>query len=339
MDTMDNRVWTVRQVERLFRLTERVKSRQSLLNAESRGEIPVAKRIQRGKQWIRNWTLDQLPYIGERFGFLKKPADQKIICVYTPKGGVLKTGFAGNFARVLALNGIKTLIVGLDPQCSITDFAIPSQEFESIDDMPPPLPGLYDFFYMNQPLENIIKNTSLPTLDIIPEGPDLHHLEEGFIAKPRREYIFQDNLIDKLTQYEVVIFDNAPGLTYLVKNALTASSILISPIGCDIETFKACKNNLSLIRRFKQAMNLEWKHFIQIPTRLDRANKLSPKIYAGYLRHYAEDTIPSPYSIRDSVLGQEARACRLSVLEYDPQSNLAQDYYEVIQYVWEKINS
>src|SRR6188768_20541 len=103
--TVIEKGWTTSDVDKLFRIPERVKSRKTLVNAEERGEIPTASRVLRGKVPVRQWSVSQLPAIGERFGFLGKPTSQKIICVYTPKGGVLKTAFSYNLARVLALNG------------------------------------------------------------------------------------------------------------------------------------------------------------------------------------------------------------------------------------------
>lgn len=58
-----------------------------MVNAEERCEIPTANRVLRGKIRVRQWTTAQLPEIGEKFGFLNKPSSQKIISVYTPKGG------------------------------------------------------------------------------------------------------------------------------------------------------------------------------------------------------------------------------------------------------------
>jgi chromosome partitioning protein len=106
--------WTTSDVDKLFKISDRVKSPKTLVNAEERGEIPTASRVLRGKIPVRQWALPQLPAIGERFGFLSKPISQKVICIYTPKGGVLKTSLCYNMARMLALNGIKTLIAGQD---------------------------------------------------------------------------------------------------------------------------------------------------------------------------------------------------------------------------------
>jgi len=115
---MEKTHWTSSDIQKLFRLDERIKSRQTLFNAEERGEIPTAARLARGKHQIRQWSIEQLPEIGSRFGFLQKPKEQQFICVYTAKGGVLKTTLAYSLARILALNGIKTLVVGLDIQGS-----------------------------------------------------------------------------------------------------------------------------------------------------------------------------------------------------------------------------
>ena len=116
--------WTSTGITNLFRLSN-ITSKQSLFNAEEREEIPKAKRINRGSTQVRIWTADQLPDIGKKVGFLKKPLVQQTICIYTSKGGVLKTTFAYNLARILALNGINVLIMGLDTQLSITEAIAP----------------------------------------------------------------------------------------------------------------------------------------------------------------------------------------------------------------------
>ena len=107
---MEKLYWSSTDLHKLFKLDEKIKSRQTLLNAEERGEIPKAERIPRGTTQTRQWRLEQLPQIGAKYGFLKKPQQQKVICVYTAKGGALKTTLAYTLARILALNGLKTLI-------------------------------------------------------------------------------------------------------------------------------------------------------------------------------------------------------------------------------------
>ena len=80
--------WTSSNIIKLFKMTERV-SKQTLLNAEARGEIPTAERIARGSVFARQWKVDQLPAIGRLFGFLKPPTEQKIISLDNLYGRLL----------------------------------------------------------------------------------------------------------------------------------------------------------------------------------------------------------------------------------------------------------
>lgn len=332
----NSKKWTQSDIERLFKIQERIKSKKTLVNAEERGDIPVATRVLRGKIPVRHWLIDQLPAIGEKFGFLNKPKSQKIICVYTPKGGVLKTSFAYNLARILALNGIKTLIIGLDFQCSITNYASNLKPIESIDKIGENIRGLYHFFNENlNEIKGLIINTSLPTLDILPEVPEIFALDKKLRLENRREYVFVDRFMPQLSNYQVIIFDNSPSWNQLVENSLMASNIVISPMGCEPETFQALKTNLEIIFEFQKALKIKWDHFIQVPTLLEKTN-ISQQIYAAYLNQYGNRVIPFP--IRRSVTGQDARVLKHSVIEQDPSSPLAQDYYDAIRNIWDRIN-
>ncbi|CAL7962272.1 chromosome partitioning protein [Gammaproteobacteria bacterium] len=334
---MEKLYWTSSDIQKLFLLVKRNKSRQTLLNAEERGEIPKAERIPRGSIQVRQWKLNQLPAIGTRYGFLSKPETQLVICIYTPKGGVLKTTFAYNLGRILALNGIKTLFIGLDIQCSLTDYALPPKQFESLEESEESQLqrlGLYHLLFEKAPLTDVIKTTSLPTLDVIPETPDLNILEKKLRLESRREYLFKDRLIKYLGEYDVIIFDNGPSWNQLIENALTASKSIITPIGCDIETYQALQTNLGIVSEFQQTMNLVWDNFYLIPTLLEKT-KLSQQIYGAYLNKYGDKVISIP--IRRSVIGQESRVLRHSVMEHDPTSPLAQDYFDLISDLWKKL--
>ena len=290
----------------------------------------------RGKQQVRQWSLEQLPEIGVKFGFLQKPKETQAICVYTAKGGVLKTTLAYSLARILAINGIKTIVVGLDIQCSITDIALPPKEVRSLEESNSRCLGLYHHLFEKAPLESVIQPTFLPTLDVIPETPDLNVLEKKLRLEPRREYVLRDRLLPLLANYDVVIFDNGPSWNQLIENALTASNNIVSPIGCDLGTYQALQTNLATLTEFQNAMKLEWDNFILVPTLLEKT-KLSQQIYGAYLNQYGERIIPTP--IRRGVKGQEALVLRQSALKYDPSSPLAQDYFELVQEVWKRITA
>jgi chromosome partitioning protein len=328
--------WTTTDLRKLYRLNNKI-SIQTLLNAEEKKEIPEAQRVSRGTTSVRQWSLEQLPQIGEKFGFIKKPPSQKVICIYTAKGGVLKTTLSYFLARIFALHGLKTLIIGLDIQCSITDIALPNDDpAESLEEynQTEPNQGLFQYMYENKSLKDIIKRTNLPTLDIIPETPSLNVLEKKMRVESRREYLFKDKLLPHLKEYDIIIFDNGPSWNQLIENALTASDVVISPIGCDIGTYQALQTNLATLTEFKDIMGLKWENTYLVPTLLEKT-KLSQQIYGSYLNQYDKSIIPRP--IRRGVIGQEANLLKLSVMETDPSSPLAQDYYELVTDLWDRI--
>jgi len=77
-----------------------------------------------------------------------------------------------------------------------------------------------------------------------------------------------------------------------------------------------------------------WENFIVVPTLLEKT-KLSDQIQAQYKTLYPE--LITRTSIRRAVKGQESVAQKYSVIESDSSSPLANDYYEVVKEIWERI--
>lgn len=325
--------WTSTDLKQFFRFDSRGKSINSVYNAEKSGEIPTAERQKRGKVSARIWPLSNVPKIGNKFGFLPKNNKQIVICKYIQKGGVLKTTTTFNEARTLALNGIKTLVIGLDFECSITDIFLPS--YDQVDDVKKykSPAGLYHFIHDKADISDIIKKTNIPTLDIIPETHDLVLLDKILNTLTAREEVFKRDLLPGLKDYDVIIFDNGPSWNHLIENAVFASDVIISPLGCNLLSYNASKTNFNTIREFQRVKNLKGQQIIAYATLLERSS-LSQQIYGQYLSDYSDYIIPIP--IRASVKGQESLMSEISILEYMPKSALSNDYYELIIEMWKR---
>jgi chromosome partitioning protein len=329
---MEKSCYTSTEIHKLFQMETLAPS--TLLAAEKSGHIPVAKRIKRGKIEVRQWDLAQLPSIGSRYGFLKPPKSLRVICIYTAKGGVLKSTLAYSLARILALHGIKVIIVGLDIQGTVTDLTLNPIAIESLDHVPK-YKGLADVIIRGTKLEDTIVNTALPTLDIIPETPGLGPLEKHIREIKRREFVLKEKIVDPLSKdYQVIIFDNSPNWNLLIENALTAANVVISPIGCDLGSYQALETNISTTIEFQKEMKISWDNMMLVPTLLEK-NKLSAQIYGAYLNQYPK--IVTHTAVRRAIAGQEALTMRRTAMEYNPKSDLARDYYEVVKEIWSRI--
>lgn len=308
----------------------------TLFELEKNGKIPTAKRKSWGKIKPRYWTTSDLPRISDYFHFLQRPKNQKLIAFYAPKGGVWKTTTAYNFARILALHGIKTLIIGLDSQISITSLCEQSKEIIDLKDYKKDYePSLYEFFENNLSIDQILKKTDLEYLYYIPETDDLDRLSVAFTTKRLGEFQVKERLIPALKGFDVVIFDNPPAYSNLSIASIIASDYVITPLGCEIEAYKAVdRTMMKLFTSLRKDYKLDFKQFY-IPTKLDNTN-ISQQIKNSYQNLFLGEITLS--SLRTAVAAQEASLEKKSIFEHDSDSLLANDYHEVIKTIWSEIN-
>lgn len=313
-------------------------TKQSLINYEEKGEIPKAHRDQKTKIATRYWTTDQLPEIGAKFGFLKSPKSPKIFTTYSQKGGGLKTSITHTFGRALALCGIKTIICGTDNQRSVSTLLKKDTEIEDFSQLKQSKElGLYHFLFEGASIEEVIKKTDLSTLDFIPETPELTFVERKLRNEAnRREYVLEDKLIPKLLMkgYEVILIDCSPTWGSITEASITASQFVLCPIEAYTGGYFVVDYNLKNIREFSEAMKHELDGLFLIPTLTDNS-KLSSQILSHYISNYADIVVP--YSIRRSVIGAECGFMNLSPIEYNPTHQLAEDYRNVLKYIWDKV--
>lgn len=337
MDIDEDAIFSTKDVLKIFTGGWSAAAKVKLFELEKQAKIPAARRKKRGKVEFRYWSLTDLPKIAKHFSKLSRPTKQLVISVYSPKGGVWKTTLTYNLARFLSLNGFKVLVVGLDSQCSVTSLLEQTNNIENLADYKEVENlSLYDFFVLEKinNIESLIKKTDIDNLHYIPENEDVDKLSTVFTVQSNGEKILKNKLIPLLKNYDVVLFDNPPSYLKLTLNALLASDAIISPLGCELEAFKAIGKTLKKVTD-DLVENQEHKYIqIYVPTKHDNTT-LSKQIQFEYQYQFKNEIIQN--SLRSSVVGQEASYQKKSVIEYDTHGNLANDYYEVLNQIWQKI--
>lgn len=200
---------------------------------QRKGELPAASELEPGKKrkmftlsaartWARSFRKKNL-----------RPAEAVgvVISAANFKGGVSKTTTAVTLAQGLSLRGHKVLVIDMDPQGSTSNlFGFLNAD---IDDDLTLLPLCYG---TEISVDYAIQPTYWDGIDLIPASLSLYSAEFALPARQKESANFEFwNVlkygVDTARQnYDVIIIDTPPALSYLTINALLAADGLIMPI-------------------------------------------------------------------------------------------------------------
>jgi chromosome partitioning protein len=201
-----------------------------------RGDLPSGTHHGNGSR--RVFTLAEARQFVVKLGHIPaRPAGAlgATIAVVNFKGGSTKTTTAFNLAQGLTLRGRRVLICDLDPQGSSTTLTglLPAAEvMEEETAAPLFIPPLSE---APRDLRYAVQKTYWDGLDLIPAAPALFSAEIFLPIHSRDPDIAWWDMLNKAIaplreEYDVIIFDTAPALSYLAVNAVIAADGLLMPV-------------------------------------------------------------------------------------------------------------
>lgn len=230
-----------------------------------------------------------------------------------------KTTTSVNLAASLAIEGKRTLLVDVDPQGnSTTGLGIDRAQLTL---------SLYDVLAGKCLLGEVLRQTEIPQLLLIPSTKDLIGAEIELVAAERREFWLKDAVTPLRELYDYILLDSAPSLGLLTLNALTAADSLLVPIQSEYYALEGLSALLETMRLVQRDLNPNLRLEGIVITMFDGRNRLSHQVVEEIRAHFPDKLYRT--IIRRNVRLSESPSYGKPICLYDPTSTGAQDYFEL----------
>ena len=209
------------------------RSRLNYIAGKEDSTLPSGELHGNGRSRI--FTLPEArQWVQSESGIPKRPEGKpgEIVIVANFKGGSTKTTTAMSLSQGLSLRGRKVLALDLDPQASLSELCglyVESDVTEEHTVMPLVYGEAEDLRYA-------IQSSYWDGLDVIPAAPALFSAEfmiPSYVTKdPKFRFweIIGKGLEPLRQEYDYIVIDTAPSLSYLTINALMAANAMVMPL-------------------------------------------------------------------------------------------------------------
>ena len=278
--------------------------------AADSADTPIGAAAERAMQ-VLHTTHPRLP----------RPARRRLFTIANQKGGVGKTTTAVNLAAALALQGLKTLVIDLDPQGNAsTALAIEHREAGT--------PSSYEMLLGEIKLgEAVRRSPHSERLFCVPATIDLAGAEIELVSMVARENRLRTALAElDNTDFDYIFIDCPPSLGLLTINALVAAPEVLIPIQCEYYALEGVSQLMNNIEMVRSHLNPSLVVSTVILTMYDGRTKLADQVADEVRRFFGNKVLRTV--IPRSVKVSEAPGYSMTIIDYDPGSRGAMSYLD-----------
>jgi chromosome partitioning protein len=244
-----------------------------------------------------------------------------VIAVCHQKGGVGKTTTTLALGACFAERGIRTLMVDLDLQASLTSTIglEPDKGSSSITEL---LMGAIT------PAQ-AVKETAIPGLGIIPSGASMRDIGRKLYQIPEYEYLLRRSLQDAaLKDYAVALLDCPPSVGPMTIVALTAADLVIVPTQCEYYSIQALTDMFELVGVVRERTNPSLNYRLLVAM-FDGRGKFHATMLEQLHEFFQEGILKTTIGF-DTKL-REAQSAGVPITFYAPQSRGAIQYRQLAE--------
>jgi chromosome partitioning protein len=243
-----------------------------------------------------------------------------VISIASQKGGVGKTTTAISLAAGLAHKGKNVLLIDIDSQANSSKVLISDYQAVQKDDT------IYATILERRPLP--IQATRVPHLSIVPSHILLSNTDiELTTALDHREARLKSELDPVKDQYDFVVIDCPPTLSWLTLNAFTASDkviVVVSPGYFELDSIVQISKTIKEVRAyFNPHLDLLGFLFTMSDPTINTETSLQI-LRQTYTDKVLKTVIPRNVDIRD------AHFSKRDIFSYNASAKAAQAYSKLI---------
>ncbi|MFV5455068.1 ParA family protein [Acinetobacter towneri] len=263
--------------------------------------------------------------------------------VFNQKGGVGKSSITVNLAAISAHQGLKTLVIDLDPQANSSQYLLGDDATYSAD-KPALEPNIENYFeevlganqskgLLGNALGSILKNRSkgleayvhqslFKNLDVIPASPQLGGLVHALESK-HKIYKLRDALQQLSDQYDRVFIDTPPAFNFFTLSALIAADRVLIPFDCDVFSKRALQSLIENVLETQDDHNAN----LQIEGIVVNQYQAQAKLPREVVQQLKDEGLPVLNSmLPPSVLMKESHHKNLPLIHLATDHKLTQAY-------------
>ncbi len=253
--------------------------------------------------------------------------EKKTQCFYNFKGGVGKTSICFQVVTHLALMGFNVLVIDADPQGHLSTsigFNTDEKFFT-----------LHDAIAGVKSIEDIIQNV-FEGLDCVPANLSLTKAEVTLNELPKREERISLILSSIKDNYDFIIFDTNPTISYLNRNIITCCDVMNIIVETQAYSLNGLKLVLGDIMAFTKSMVIKMPEILMFPNKYEDRTATSTEAMTLLNKYYSNYLKPN-FAIRKSedfnIASKQSKAlaffCRNNSIAFE-------DVLDVVHHIIEK---